>query len=47
MHRHATLNRIFRLVWSHLHQAWVAVAEHARGQGKRAGRKCVRASALN
>ncbi len=38
MHRHASLNRIFRLVWSHVHQAWVAVAESSRGRGKRASR---------
>jgi filamentous hemagglutinin family protein len=39
MHRHASLNRIFRLVWSHLHQAWVVVSETSRGRGKRASRK--------
>ena len=39
MHRHASLNRIFRLVWSHVHRAWVVVAETARGRGQRASRK--------
>jgi filamentous hemagglutinin family protein len=45
MHRHASLNRIYRLVWSHVHQAWVVVAESARGRGKRAGRKLLPAAA--
>lgn len=30
----ASLNHIYRLVWSKLQQAWVAVAETARAQGK-------------
>lgn len=30
----ASLNHIYRLVWSRLQQAWVAVAETARAQGK-------------
>jgi filamentous hemagglutinin family protein len=28
------MNRIYRLVWSHVNQAWVAVAENAKGHGK-------------
>jgi filamentous hemagglutinin family protein len=32
---HAALNKVFRLVWSALHQAWIAVPESARGRGKR------------
>ncbi|RFP24403.1 filamentous hemagglutinin N-terminal domain-containing protein [Duganella sp. BJB488] len=35
MHKHASANRFYRLVWSHVHACWVAVAEGARGQGKR------------
>ncbi|KQW93334.1 hypothetical protein ASC94_11860 [Massilia sp. Root418] len=34
MHKHATMNRYYRLVWSHVHACWVAVAEGARGHGK-------------
>ena len=34
MSRHASLNRLYRLVWSSLHHAWIAVAENARGRGK-------------
>jgi filamentous hemagglutinin family protein len=45
MHRHASLNRIFRLVWSHVHQAWVAVSETSRGRGKSASRKLLLAAA--
>ncbi|MYM99282.1 ESPR-type extended signal peptide-containing protein, partial [Duganella vulcania] len=35
MYKHASANRFYRLVWSHVHACWVAVAEGARGQGKR------------
>ena len=45
MHRHASLNRIYRLVWSHVHRTWVAVAENARGGGKRSSRKLLLATA--
>ena len=45
MHRHASLNRIFRLVWSHVHQAWVAVSETSRGRGKSASRTMLLAAA--
>ena len=34
MHAHAALNRIYRLVWSALHQTWVVASELARGRGK-------------
>ncbi|MBI1174640.1 MAG: filamentous hemagglutinin N-terminal domain-containing protein [Sideroxydans sp.] len=34
MKRHASLNRIYRLVWSHVLNSWIAVAETARGRGK-------------
>ncbi|MDO8789529.1 MAG: filamentous hemagglutinin N-terminal domain-containing protein, partial [Sulfuritalea sp.] len=36
MFKHATMNRAYRLVWSELHNTWVAVAEFARTRGKRA-----------
>jgi len=39
MHKHASTNRYYRLVWSHVHACWVAVAEGARGRGKSASRK--------
>ncbi|UOD32235.1 filamentous hemagglutinin N-terminal domain-containing protein [Massilia violaceinigra] len=39
MHKHASANRFYRLVWSHVHACWVAVAEGARGRGKGGRRK--------
>ncbi|HBF51316.1 MAG TPA: hypothetical protein DDX04_14310, partial [Massilia sp.] len=39
MHKHASINRYYRLVWSHVHACWVAVAEGTRGRGKSASRK--------
>ncbi|WP_071324520.1 two-partner secretion domain-containing protein [Janthinobacterium sp. 1_2014MBL_MicDiv] len=45
MHRHASLNHIYRLVWSHVLNAWVAVAETSRGRGKGARRKLAAAVA--
>jgi filamentous hemagglutinin family protein len=50
MDRHASLNRIYRLVWSHVHKTWVVVAETARGRGKganRAKRKLLLAAAVS
>jgi len=44
MHRHASLNRVYRLVWSHVHRTWVVVSETARGRGKRASRKLLLAT---
>ena len=38
MKGHAAMNRIYRLVWSVVRGAWLAVAECARGRGK-AGRR--------
>ena len=38
MKRHGSLNHIFRLIWSHVLRAWVAVAETARGRGKSTNR---------
>ncbi|MYM29220.1 filamentous hemagglutinin N-terminal domain-containing protein [Duganella sp. CY15W] len=34
MHKHASANRFYRLVWSHVHACWIVVAETARGRGK-------------
>lgn len=36
MHKHASTNRFYRLVWSHVNACWVAVAEGSRGRGKSA-----------
>jgi len=34
MNHHASMNRIYRLVWSQVRSAWVPVAETAKGRGK-------------
>ena len=34
MHAHASLNRIYRLVWSAVFQTWVVASELTRGRGK-------------
>jgi filamentous hemagglutinin family protein len=42
------MNQIYRLVWSQVNQAWVAVAENARGKGKtksRTGKLAVKLTA--
>jgi filamentous hemagglutinin family protein len=44
MKRHASMNRIYRLVWNQLTHMWVVVAENARGRGKSSGRKLVAAA---
>jgi len=33
------MNRIYRLVWSHVHKVWIPVAEIARGRSKGSSRK--------
>lgn len=38
MNAHASINRIFRLVWNEALAAWVPVSEITRGRGKRSGR---------
>ncbi len=43
MHR-ASLNHTYRLVWSDVKQAFVAVAETVRGRGKGSGRKLIAAA---
>ena len=44
MKNNGSLNRIYRLVWSHVLNGWVAVAESARGTGKGSSRKLVAAA---
>ncbi|AQR69567.1 hypothetical protein BZG29_15425 [Janthinobacterium sp. LM6] len=39
--RHASMNRIYRLIWSHVHHAWVIVPERTKGRGKAANRSLV------
>ncbi|TAN66467.1 MAG: filamentous hemagglutinin N-terminal domain-containing protein, partial [Methylobacter sp.] len=39
MKRHASMNRIYRLVWSPVHKVWIPVAEIARGRSKGSSRK--------
>jgi len=39
MHKHASANRFYRLVWSTVHRCWVAVAEGTRSHGKGAARR--------
>ncbi|WP_394787155.1 leukotoxin LktA family filamentous adhesin [Rhodoferax sp.] len=34
MHRHSSMNRVYRLVWNETLRLWVAVAENAKGRGK-------------
>jgi hypothetical protein len=34
MNRHASMNGIYRLIWSEVRRAWVPVAEMSRGGGK-------------
>ena len=46
MNQHASMNRIFRLVWSEAVNAYVAAAETARGRGKRGKRKLIGAALL-
>jgi len=44
MKRHAAMNRIYRLIWSHVLNAWIAVAETAKGRGKGSSRQLVAAA---
>jgi filamentous hemagglutinin family protein len=48
MYTHASINRVFRLVWNELLRAYVPAAETARGRGKRAnGRRIALALAMS
>mgnify|MGYP006140547081 CR=1 FL=1 len=40
-----SLNHAYRLIWSHVFNAWVAVAESAKGQGKSASRSKIMVTA--
>jgi len=44
MNRHASMNRIFRLVWNESLNAYVPAAETARGRGKGSKRKLIAAA---
>ena len=44
MKSHAAMNRIYRLVWNQLTNAWVPVAETAKGRRKGSGRKRIAAA---
>ncbi len=46
MHRHASVNRIYRLVWSHACGSWVPAAETSRGR-KKGSSKTLLATALS
>ncbi|MEI8031398.1 MAG: ESPR-type extended signal peptide-containing protein, partial [Comamonadaceae bacterium] len=40
MHRHSSMNRVYRIVWNEALNIWVAVAENAKGRSKSStGRK--------
>ena len=43
---HASLNQLFRLVWSEAFYGWFAIAEQICSRGKDAGRKLVRLAAV-
>jgi filamentous hemagglutinin family protein len=44
MKRHASMNRIYRLIWSRVLDAWIVVAENAHGRRKDTARKLVAAA---
>src|SRR5271166_600178 len=44
MHKHASMNRIFRLVWNESLNAYVPAAETARGRGKSSKRRLLAAA---
>lgn len=39
MYKHASMNRVYRLVWNDALNAWIAVSELARGRRKHSGRR--------
>ncbi len=43
MHRHAAVNRIYRLVWNRASNSWVPAAETARGRHKGSGQTLITA----
>src|SRR5580700_11062420 len=44
MNRHASMNHVYRLIWSTVRKVWIPVAENTRGRGKRAARKLLAAT---
>ncbi len=44
MNRHASMNRVYRLIWSSVRDLWIPVAETSRGRGKRTRRTLVAAA---
>jgi filamentous hemagglutinin family protein len=46
MSRHGSMNRAYRLIWSHVRSTWVPVAETARGRGKSTRAKSVSTGAV-
>lgn len=46
MKRHASMNRVYRLIWSHVYKVWVPVAEIARGRRKGSSRKSLAAARI-
>src|ERR1700683_1506974 len=38
MNRHASMNHVYRLIWSTVRSVWIPVADNTRGRGKRASR---------
>lgn len=46
MHKHASINRAFRLIWNEALSIWVPVAEIARGRRKRSRRAVLMLAAL-
>ena len=44
MNRHASMNRVYRLIWSAVRDLWIPVAETSRGRGKRTRRTLVAAA---
>lgn len=43
---HGSMNRIYRLVWSHVNQTWIIVSERTKGKGKAANRKLIASTVL-
>jgi filamentous hemagglutinin family protein len=41
MYRHASMNRIYRLVWNQVRSAWVPVAETAKSRGQSRGSRSI------
>ena len=44
MKSNGSMNRVYRLIWSHVINGWIAVSETSRGRGKGASRKLIAAA---